>query len=105
MGDAQPTSEAVLWRVSPAVRWRGWGGEIAAYDEATGDTHHLADLAAWVFGRLAEEAAGIPALAAAASRAIELPPGTVPAAAIGETIGLLHQRRLIEPMKSAGNGP
>jgi PqqD family protein of HPr-rel-A system len=101
MSDAQPASMAVAWQIAPAVRWRCWGGEIAAYDDATGDTHHLADLAAWVFGRLAEDAASVAGLTHAASRAVELPAGTDLSAAIAETVGLLHQRRLIEPMAAS----
>lgn len=105
MSEAVPASTAVLWRVSPAVRWRGWDGEVAAYDDATGDTHHLADLAAWVFARLAQDALSIPALTDAASGAVELPAGTELTAAIGETVGLLHARRLIAPTAPAAAEP
>lgn len=105
MSDAQPASSMVSWRVSPAVRWRAWDGEIAAYDEATGDTHHLADLAAWVFARLAEEAAAVAMLSEAASRAIELPFGRELPGAISETVDLLQARRLIEPTAPASTPP
>jgi PqqD family protein of HPr-rel-A system len=96
MSDAVPSSDAVAWRIAPTVRWRHWDGEIAAYDDATGDTHHLADLAAWVFMRLAETPRDIATLRDAAERSIALPDGTDLAAAVIETVALLRARRLVE---------
>ena len=41
-------------RIGGFVQWREWDGEIVAYNDRTGDTHHFADLAAWLFRKLAE---------------------------------------------------
>lgn len=85
------------WSLADAVRWRQWDGEIAAYNDHTGDTHHLVDLTGWVFARLARCAASDEALLSDAAEAIELPAGTDLALAIADVVALLHRLQLIEP--------
>jgi PqqD family protein of HPr-rel-A system len=95
MGGAATSSAASRWRVDEAVRWRDWEGEIVAYSDRTGDTHHLADLSAWLFARLARGAVDEPSLAQDAAETVELPAGTDLCNAVAETIALLARLRLV----------
>ena len=42
-------TDAASKRIGSFVHWREWDGEIIAYNDRTGDTHHFADLSAWLF--------------------------------------------------------
>ena len=83
------------WRVAPDVDWRAWDGEVVAYNGRTGDTHHFADFAGWIFARLATEAADTAALATAATDTIELRCGA-PVEAVERTVALLRNLDLLE---------
>ncbi|HVA13822.1 MAG TPA: HPr-rel-A system PqqD family peptide chaperone [Stellaceae bacterium] len=83
-------------RIGAFVQWREWNGEIVAYNDRTGDTHHFADLAAWMFRLLATRAASEDAIAAAAASEIELPAAIDRAAAIARTLDLFARLDLIE---------
>jgi PqqD family protein of HPr-rel-A system len=83
-------------RIGSFVQWREWDGEIVAYNDRTGDTHHFADLAAWMFRLLTTMSANAEAIAAAASDEIELPPAIDRAAAIARTLDLFARLDLIE---------
>ena len=48
-------ASAPAWRIAPDVLWRVWDGEVVAYSGTTGDTHHFADIAAFLFRILAEK--------------------------------------------------
>jgi PqqD family protein of HPr-rel-A system len=90
------TADGATWRVAGQVRWRLWEDEAAVYSGRTGDTHHLADLAAWVFGFLCRGPASATGLARAAETSVELRSGEAPGAAIGRTLALLGRLNLIE---------
>ena len=42
-------TDAATRQIGSFVHWREWDGEIIAYNDRTGDTHHFADLSAWLF--------------------------------------------------------
>jgi PqqD family protein of HPr-rel-A system len=83
-------------RIRGSVHWREWEGEIVAYNDHTGDTHHFADLAAWLFRRLAESPATDAMIAAAAEDEIELPAAVDRHAALTRTIALFVTLDLLE---------
>lgn len=83
-------------RIGSFVRWRDWEGEIVAYNDRTGDTHHFADLAAWLFRLLAEAPLSEEAIALAAAREIELPPSIDRAVALKRALDLFARLELIE---------
>lgn len=85
-------------RIGAFVDWREWDGEIVAYNDRTGDTHHFADLAAWLFRQLATSPQTAETLAATAAREVELPPAIDGAAAIARTLDLFARLDLAEPL-------
>ena len=89
-------SETATRRIGSFVDWREWDGEIVAYNDRTGDTHHFADLAAWLFRLLTQDALGDAAIAAAAAREIELPASVDREAAIARTLALFETLDLLE---------
>jgi PqqD family protein of HPr-rel-A system len=89
-------TDAPVRRIGAFVLWREWDGEIVAYNERTGDTHHFADLAAWLFRLLALAPASDAAIEAAAVNEIELPATIDRARAIARTLDLFARLELIE---------
>ena len=87
---------AATRRIGPFVHWREWGGEIIAYNDRTGDTHHFADLSAWLFRLLTRAPASDAAIAAAIEREIELPPAIDRDAVIARTLDLFTRLDLLE---------
>ncbi|HLI22168.1 MAG TPA: HPr-rel-A system PqqD family peptide chaperone [Stellaceae bacterium] len=87
-------------RIPSCVQWRDWDGEIVAYNDRTGDTHHFADLAAWLFRKLAAAPASAEAIADAAAGEIELPARIDRGAAIARTLELFARLDLLEPAGS-----
>jgi len=92
---AQSSETAGVWRIAAAVDWRAWGGEIVAYNGRSGDTHHFADFAGWLFARLATTPADIPSLTAAATDSIELRCGA-PETTVERTLVLFQKLDLLE---------
>ncbi len=90
------TAAPIARRIGPAVQWRDWDGEIVAYNDRTGDTHHFADLAAWMFRLLIARTLDESGIRAAAEAEIELPPAIDRDAAIARTIALFDQLELTE---------
>jgi len=88
--------EAGTWRLSPRVRWRLWDDEAVAYNDVSGDTHHFADFAAWVFARLCQKPESAAGLAREAKTSVELRSDETHDAVIGRTLELLWRLRLIE---------
>lgn len=95
---AQPETTTGTWRVAPEVDWRAWDGEIVAYNGRTGDTHHFADFAGWIFARLATAPADSAALATAATDTVDLRCGA-PAEAVERTVALLRKLDLLERVR------
>lgn len=87
---------AARHRIGSYVQWRDWDGEIVAYNDRTGDTHHFADLAAWLFRRLSAAPLSDAAIAETAAREIELPPAIDRAAALARTLDLFARLDLLE---------
>ncbi|HZL59809.1 MAG TPA: HPr-rel-A system PqqD family peptide chaperone [Stellaceae bacterium] len=87
---------AEIWRVSDEVRWRLWDGEAVAYNGRTGDTHHFADFAAWVFGRLCIAPASCRSLARDAEDSVELRAGGAVGETITRTLALLQRLQIVE---------
>ncbi len=83
-------------RIGSFVQWREWDGEIVAYNDRTGDTHHFADLAAWLFRLLATAPADADAITAAADSEIELPARIDRATAIARALDLFVRLDLLE---------
>ena len=96
MTDPLPPSDATgTWRIAEAVDWRTWNGEIVAYNDRSGDTHHFADFAGWLFARLATTPGDVPSLTAAATDALELRCGA-PTATVERTLALFHKLDLLD---------
>jgi PqqD family protein of HPr-rel-A system len=89
-------TEAATRRIGSFVHWREWDGEIIAYNDRTGDTHHFADLSAWIFRLLTRAPASDAAIAAAVADEIELPPAIDRNAVIKRTLDLLTRLDLLE---------
>jgi len=89
------TEAAVTRRIGAFVHWREWDGEIVAYNDRTGDTHHFADLAAWLFRLLTRAPASDEAIAAAAAEEIELPPAIDRDAVIARALDLFARLDLL----------
>ncbi|MGH6968016.1 MAG: HPr-rel-A system PqqD family peptide chaperone [Stellaceae bacterium] len=83
------------WRIAAAVDWRVWDGEVVAYNDRSGDTHHFADFAGWVFARLAAGPADVAALTTAAIDAVELRCGA-PDETVARTVALFHKLDLLD---------
>ncbi len=93
-----PTQDgsATKVRIAPDVLWRAWDDEIVCYSNTTGDTHHFADLAAWLFRLLSTEAANEPEIEATALQRIELPTTVDGPAAIRRTLDMFQRLSLLE---------
>src|SRR5579863_10489783 len=90
-----PSDATGAWRIATAVDWRAWDGEIVAYNGRSGDTHHFADFAGWLFARLATTPADICSLTAAATEALELRCGA-PETTVERTLALFQKLDLLE---------
>jgi len=66
-----------MWKAldPEAIAWHAWDDEVVVYDEATGDTHHLAPLAGHVLRVLLQAASGMdmPSLTASVVAAFQMP--------------------------------
>jgi PqqD family protein of HPr-rel-A system len=89
-------TDAATKRIGAFVHWREWDGEIIAYNDHTGDTHHFADMSAWLFVFLTGAAASDAAIAEAVARDVELPPAIDQAAVIARTLDLFTRLDLLE---------
>jgi PqqD family protein of HPr-rel-A system len=89
-------TDAATKRIGSFVHWREWDGEIIAYNDRTGDTHHFADLSAWLFIFLTRAAANDAAIAAAVANEIELPAAIDRDAVIARTLDLFTRLDLLE---------
>ncbi len=83
------------------VHWREWDGEIIAYNDRTGDTHHFADLSAWLFRLLTRAPASDAAIAVAAAEEIELPPAIDRDAVIARALDLFTRLDLLDRVAAA----
>jgi PqqD family protein of HPr-rel-A system len=82
-------------RIGAFVHWREWDGEIIAYNDRSGDTHHFADLSAWLFMRLTRGGLSDAAIAAAVADEVELPAAIDRNAVIARTLALLTRLDLL----------
>ena len=87
---------AVRWHVSPHVLMRVWNGEVVAYNDVTGHTHHFMDLAAWVFEHLSFRSMGEADLMAAAATELELEPGSDLTTSMRNALALFQRLSLLE---------
>lgn len=92
---AQSIETAGTWRIAATVDWRAWDGEIVAYNGRSGDTHHFADFAGWLFVRLVTTPTDIRSLTTAATEALELRSG-VPELTVERTLALFQKLDLLE---------
>ncbi|MGH6969640.1 MAG: HPr-rel-A system PqqD family peptide chaperone [Stellaceae bacterium] len=96
MTDPLHLSDATgTWRIAPAVDWRAWDSEIVAYNDRSGDTHHFADFAGWLFAQLATAPSDVPSLTAAAVDTVDLRCGAPPAT-VERTLALFHKLDLLD---------
>ncbi|MGH6976131.1 MAG: HPr-rel-A system PqqD family peptide chaperone [Stellaceae bacterium] len=91
----EPSDTTGTWRIAAAVDWRAWDGEIVAYNDRSGDTHHFADFAGWLFAQLAAAPADVPSLTAAAVDTVDLRCGAPPAT-VERTLALFHKLDLLD---------
>jgi PqqD family protein of HPr-rel-A system len=72
----------VLLRLNPAVslHWRQWDAEWVVFDVASGCTHQMDELTAFVLSCVEESALTVEALVAEAAAATSLPDGKIDAA-------------------------
>jgi PqqD family protein of HPr-rel-A system len=99
--DPSPLSEiGAAWHVAPHVLVRAWEGEIVAYNDETGHTHHFMDVAAWILERLSAHA--MTELDVMAAATTELEPETEGdfARSIRSSLSLLQGLGLIEAAPS-----
>lgn len=89
-------TDAATRQIGSFVHWREWDGEIIAYNDRTGDTHHFADFSAWLFRRLTHAPASDMAIASAVANEIELPPAIDRDAVIARTLDLFTRLDLLE---------
>jgi PqqD family protein of HPr-rel-A system len=89
-------SDAATKRIGSFVHWREWDGEIIAYNDRTGDTHHFADLSAWLFRLLTRAAASDAAIAAAVADQVELPAAIDREAVVRRTLDLFARLDLLD---------
>jgi len=90
-----PREATGTWRIAAAVDWRAWDGEVVAYNDRSGDTHHFADFAGWLFTQLTAAPADVASLTAAAIDAVELRCGA-PAATVERTLALFRKLDLLD---------
>jgi PqqD family protein of HPr-rel-A system len=91
-----PNPQTETWRIAVEVDWRSWSGEIVVYNGRSGDTHHFADFAGWMFARLAAQPASAAVLASAASDTVELRSGEASQQIVARTLVLFQQLDLLE---------
>ena len=91
----QSSVQAGTWRIAADVDWRAWDGDVVAYSDRSGDTHHFADFAGWMFARLAAAPADVAALTTAAADTVELRCGA-PDEVIERTLVLFRKLDLLE---------
>jgi PqqD family protein of HPr-rel-A system len=84
------------WRVSSHVLMRAWDGEVVAYNDVTGHTHHFMDLAAWTLERLSMGAMAEGELMAAAAAELEPEPGSDLATSVRNSLVLFQRLSLLE---------
>jgi PqqD family protein of HPr-rel-A system len=89
-------TDAATKRIGSFVHWREWDGEVIAYNDRTGDTHHFADLSAWLFRFLTRAPATEPSIVAAVIDEIELPAAIDRDAVIARTLDLFARLDLLE---------
>ena len=84
------------WRMSPRVLMRAWDGEVVAYNDVTGHTHHFMDLSAWTLERLSMGAMAEAELMAAAAAELEPEPGSDLATSVRNSLLLFQRLSLLE---------
>ena len=82
----------MLLRVNPAVRlhWRHWDCDWVVFDETSGNTHAMGELAACALLCLDEGAMHVEALVAQVATATSLPPETIRAGLQDEVAQLVR---------------
>lgn len=101
MSAPDSSENGAAWQVAPHVLTRSWDGEVVAYNDQTGHTHHFMDLAAWVLERLPSRPMTETDLVAAAECELEPPPGGDFAKPIKSSLVLFQGLGLIEPSLTA----
>ena len=89
------------WRVAPQVLMRAWKGEVVAYNDATGHTHHFMELAAWIFEHLSARTMTEADLMTAAATEIEPQTDGDLAISMRNSLALLQGLGLLETAPSA----
>jgi len=74
VGVARSAADPSKWTLRPGAHWRAWDGAAVAYSEATGNTHFVADVTAWVLEQLGKRPMTLAELDAVAAQELELPP-------------------------------
>jgi PqqD family protein of HPr-rel-A system len=92
---------AAHWRVAPQVLIRAWDGEVVAYNDVTGHTHHFMELAAWIFERLSAQMMSEDDLMAAATAELEPQTDSDLAISIRNSLGLFQGLGLLETASSS----
>jgi len=92
---------AASWRLASQVRMRTWGGEVVAYNDVTGHTHHFMELAAWIFEHLSARTMTEVDLMTAAAAELEPQTDSDLATSMRNSLALLQGLGLIETAPSA----
>ena len=92
------------WRAMPddSLAWREWGGEVVVFNQQTGSTHLLGDLAGQVLRHLIAAPGGATAEALVAGLAVD-PSGAGDAnwtRAVAEVLSVFARLGLAQPDKS-----
>jgi PqqD family protein of HPr-rel-A system len=96
MSETAGGDASARWRMSPHVLMRAWNGEVVAYNDVTGHTHHFMDLAAWTFEHLSMGAMAEGELMAAAAAELEPEPGSDLETSVRNSLLLLQRLSLLE---------
>jgi PqqD family protein of HPr-rel-A system len=86
----------VAWQLAAHVLVRTWDGEIVAYNDETGHTHHFMEIAAWILEGISARAMTEGDVMAAAAAELEPPAEGELAASIRSSFALLQGLGLIE---------
>jgi PqqD family protein of HPr-rel-A system len=92
---------ATSWRLASQVLMRAWGGEVVAYNDVTGHTHHFMELAAWIFEHLSARTMTEADLMTAAATELDSQTDSGLATSIRNSLALLQGLGLIETAPSA----
>ncbi|HEY0526150.1 MAG TPA: HPr-rel-A system PqqD family peptide chaperone [Stellaceae bacterium] len=93
------------WRLSEAVLWREWDGDVVVFAGASGATHHFTEFAAWLFVRIAAAPSTVDELRTTAIRDVDVTGDGTLDESIDATLRLFYNLLLMTPHAAAVAAP